>query len=43
LNFRDISVPNKTLNIPNEKTFPNGMCPINVKNVNRKEITDKEH
>jgi hypothetical protein len=30
-NFKLLSVPNKILDLPNEKSFPNGMCPINFK------------
>jgi hypothetical protein len=30
-NCRFLYVPNKTPDLRNEKSFPNGMCPINVK------------
>jgi hypothetical protein len=29
--FRLLSVTNKIPDLPNEKAFPNGVCPINVK------------
>jgi hypothetical protein len=28
-NLRLLYVANKTLDLPNKKTFPNGMCPVN--------------
>jgi hypothetical protein len=37
-NFRLISVPYKTPNLPNEKAFTNGMCPVNVKKMNNKQV-----
>jgi hypothetical protein len=30
-NFRLLSVLNKIPDLPNEKAFPNGKCPVNVK------------
>jgi hypothetical protein len=45
-NFRLLSVSNQISDLPNEKAFPNGMCPINVIKVDIKQVmkyTDHDH
>jgi hypothetical protein len=45
-NFSLLYVPNKTPNLPNVKAFPSGMCPVNVRKIDIKQVlkyTDHDH